>query len=31
MVLRKKAKGKAKGVEQDIINVENTPDARCFG
>lgn len=24
MVLRKKAKGKAKGVEQDVINVENT-------
>ena len=24
MVLRKKAKGEAKGVEQDIVNVENT-------
>lgn len=24
MVLRKKAKGEAKGVEQDVINVENT-------
>ncbi len=24
MVLRKKAKDKAKGVEQDIVNVENT-------